>query len=248
MTFDTKDLARQGAYEALKLRTDLEKPLSEPICIYDLVEDLGMELHFMSAASMEGMYTPRKPKSVIVLSSLRPHGRQRFTCAHELGHHIFGHGSKIDELKKNEKRFSPNEFIADCFAGFLIAPKVAVHRAFSDRGWEISKPSPEQIFTLSCYFGMGYTSLITHMERSLNLISAKTSEELKGIKLPHLRIELLGFLPEKELLVADSLWNSRPIDLQVGDLLLAPKGTVVEGEHATVQSQNGIGTIICATL
>jgi len=41
---------------------------------------------------MEGMYYRGDPAR-IVIGARRPLSRRNFTCGHELGHHIFGHGS-----------------------------------------------------------------------------------------------------------------------------------------------------------
>ena len=38
-----------------------------------------------------------------------------YNCAHELGHHVFGHGSSIDELREESKASvkNPKEFLVD---------------------------------------------------------------------------------------------------------------------------------------
>ena len=71
--------------------------LNEAICVYDLADQLGIEVRFADIPSMEGMYC-RESGPTIILSSLRPSGRQAFTCAHELGHHSNGDGTGIDQL------------------------------------------------------------------------------------------------------------------------------------------------------
>jgi hypothetical protein len=41
--------------------------------------------------------------------------RRAYDCAHELGHHVFGHGSSIDELREDAKAQpweDPKEFLA----------------------------------------------------------------------------------------------------------------------------------------
>jgi Zn-dependent peptidase ImmA (M78 family) len=56
--------------------------------------------------------------------------RQRFTLAHELGHHRFGHGAVVDGIDAVEGRSSdPREQQANAFAGELLAPEQAL------RGW-----------------------------------------------------------------------------------------------------------------
>ena len=114
--------------------------LSDAICVYDLAQRLGIEVRFMDTPSMEGMYYGGSDPYIII-SSLRPPGRRAFTCAHELGHHIRGDGMHVDELVEQRKRpvIDPNEFAADCFAGALLMPKMAVERAFAIRKWNIGR-------------------------------------------------------------------------------------------------------------
>jgi Zn-dependent peptidase ImmA (M78 family) len=73
-----------------------------------LAEQEGVEVRFSALPSAEGIYSPGKP--VIVVSSLRPAGRQAYTGAHELGHHIYGHGEQFDELVEDRgksRRWDP---------------------------------------------------------------------------------------------------------------------------------------------
>ena len=115
----------QGAFAAaLKMRKNAGYRLDEAICVYDLAERLGIEVRFTDIPSMEGMLYCN-PDPVIILSSLRPMGRRSFTCAHELGHFNYGHGTVVDDLvgKSHKTSFDSKEFIADCFAGALLMPK-----------------------------------------------------------------------------------------------------------------------------
>ena len=45
---------------------------------------------------MEGLYLRQEKPEIWI--GLRPLVRHTFNCAHELGHHVFGHGSTLDEL------------------------------------------------------------------------------------------------------------------------------------------------------
>jgi hypothetical protein len=82
---------RAGAREAAEV-----DPFG-PADPYAAAESFRLRVTF-SATSMEGFYF--KPANILV-SSLRPVGRRAFTCAHELGHHWFGHGSTIDQLQED---------------------------------------------------------------------------------------------------------------------------------------------------
>jgi hypothetical protein len=55
---------------------------------------LGVTVRFNNI-NMEGMYQRGAPPR-IHLSARRPLSRRTYNCAHELGHHVFGHGSSIE--------------------------------------------------------------------------------------------------------------------------------------------------------
>ena len=97
-TFATrKRLVMQGMQASITARTQAGIDLKSPTCIYSLCETHGVNVRF-NDINMEGMYD-RQPKPRIHISALRPLARRAFTCAHELGHHVFGHGSTLDELR-----------------------------------------------------------------------------------------------------------------------------------------------------
>src|SRR3989442_233526 len=90
-------LAAHAARTASLLRGEHHIGLAEGLCPYDLAIKLQIKVCFTEAPSLEGMYSP-DPRPAIILGAERPAGRRRFTCAHEIGHHVFQHGCRIDEL------------------------------------------------------------------------------------------------------------------------------------------------------
>lgn len=231
MTLDRKELARQALHEALNIRQKAGIELWDPLCVYDLAGKLGVKVRFEAISSMEGMYCPRSGP-VILINSERPAGRQAFTCGHELGHHVFKHGDRIDELSLNGSRGSqvdPKEFLADCFSGFLLMPKVAVSNAFRLRGWTISTATPTQIYTVSNLFGVGYGTLIRHMQFSLGILQRLHAERLMAATPKSIREALLGSTHAGGLIIADSAWTGRPIDLSVGDRVIMHGRAEIDG-------------------
>ena len=95
---DIKALARQAMLKSIDVRTKHGLDLLSPVDIYALSKAAGAKVRFVEIASMEGMYGQGDAGTVIWLSSLRPLPRRNFSCGHELGHHVFGHGSTVDEL------------------------------------------------------------------------------------------------------------------------------------------------------
>lgn len=95
-----KTLVMQGMQASIEARVKAGLDLKSPACIYGLCEAHKVAVRF-NDINMEGMYD-RAPKPRIHVSALRPLARRTFTCAHELGHHVFGHGSTIDELREDQ--------------------------------------------------------------------------------------------------------------------------------------------------
>src|SRR5438552_104143 len=133
--------ARVAESQALKLRMKAAGNTNAPANPFELATSLGIDVRFLDLPSVEGVYLPQTPPKILI-SSLRPAGRQAFTCAHELGHHQLGHGEKLDELiesRRSDRINDPDEYQADTFASFLLMPRTAVLHAFSIRGWRIDR-------------------------------------------------------------------------------------------------------------
>ena len=143
------ELARQAVRAAACLRADYGIDAAEPICPFDLAERVGVVIRLVALPSLEGMYAPGLPPMILV-SVNRPPARRRYTCGHELAHHIFGHGTCLDELTHDTaETWSPEEFVAHRFAAALLMPKLALESAFARRLLSISTATPEELFIIA---------------------------------------------------------------------------------------------------
>jgi len=152
--YQNRKVAADALQLALKVRNQNKTDMKNAFCVYDLAEKTGLEVRFTDIPSMEGMYIPAK--KAILISSHRPPGRQRFTCAHELGHHLFGHGIHIDEIIENYTKQTntrtPDEIKADLFASYLLMPSTTVNKGFVRRGWKLEKATPIQVYTVAVVY------------------------------------------------------------------------------------------------
>lgn len=229
-TLKRRALATQAIQAATATRAKAKLDQAGPICIYGLCDTLGITVRFNNI-NMEGMYQRGLPPR-IHLSARRPLPRRTYNCAHELGHHVFGHGSSIDELRKDAKAQpweDPKEFLADTFAGFLLMPLIGLRRAFSVRGWTPETASPAQIFTIACEFGVGYATLLTHLSAATNMLSRSRAATLRRVTPKALRMDILGALAPEPLLVADHHRTAPTLDAEVKTLLLLPPGAKATG-------------------
>ncbi|MGZ5043193.1 MAG: ImmA/IrrE family metallo-endopeptidase [Methylobacter sp.] len=224
-----KALAMKGMQASITARINAGIDLKSPICIYSLCEKFGVTVRF-NDINMEGMYD-RNPKPRIHISALRPLARRNFTCAHELGHHIFEHGSTIDELRDDQTRNTnrpPNEVLADTFAAFMLMPTLGLKEAFTRRGLKPNNASALDMYAIACNFGVGQSTLVNHLAFSLNLITPSKRDALGKVTPKMIRTELLGETVSAHLIVADQHWNSRTLDAEEGALLLLPSNVVVD--------------------
>ncbi len=237
-----RELVVQAARAALSLRRQVGIAPEAPVPIYDTAEKIGLEVRFVDVPTLEGMYV-RDAHPLAMISAHRPPGRQALTCAHEIGHHVFGHGSTIDRVLEEAaaRRFDPAEFLANAFASLLLMPRASVARGFTDRGFSVKGPTPDQVFVVAGYLGVGYTTLITHMHATLRQLSAQHAKSLAANAPKDIRARLLaacgsepGDRTQNDVLVTDVNWLSRPIDTHVGDRVLVPPGSVFEGTCAVL--------------
>ena len=228
--FNRSSLANRAMQAATTTRATAKAGQHGPICIYGLCETLGVTVRFNNI-NMEGVYQHGVPPR-IHLSARRPLPRRTFNCAHELGHHVFGDGSSIDELRQDAKGHpgkDPKEFLADAFAGFLLMPTTGLRRAFADRGWTPTTATATQLFLIACDFGVGYGTLVTHLSASVNMISHARATALGRVTPKAIRADILGRITPEPLVVADRHRLCPTLDAEVTNLLLLPPGTETTG-------------------
>ena len=224
-------LAEQAVRTASQIRLRANLDQFSPVCVYDVCLNLGLSVRF-NDLDMEGMYQRSNPP-VIHLSAKRPLARRAFNCAHELAHHIFGHGSSIDELNGRSSINSwenPEELLADTFAAHFLMPTIGIRGAFNRRSIDISRATPIQIYTVACEFGVGYGTLVTQLLLGINAISNAHAKKLKRHSPKSIRETLLDHRESKHLIVAVPSGNASAVDVEVGSHVLVPQNSIADTE------------------
>ncbi len=226
MTFDRKKLALQATRASMKARRIAGNDYVAPVNVYDACEAHGVVVRF-NDISMEGMYD-RHPRPRIHISALRPLVRRNLTCAHELGHHVFGHGSTIDEMNNRSEvadHNNPIEYAANQFAYFFTMPTLGVRNALTTRGLNLSTAGAKDLFRVSSHFGVGYTTLLMHLRYGLGILSEPRFRELKKISPKEIRHDVLQSDAEDPMVLVDTAWTAPTVDLETGDFLVLPSKT-----------------------
>ena len=242
MTWEYKKYAPIALKKALKTRSNFDIPFQDSFCVFDLVtKKLGFEVRFINLPSFEGMYV-LSPKEHILLGSHRPDGRQRFTCAHELGHHYFKHGEKVDEVKTSAMRSKKDvkEIAADLYASFLLMPATTVGNGFHRRGWNLRQATPVQTYTVASWLGVGYSTLVKHLRFGLKKITSQEDLNLSKFTPKIIKEELIGtkLSSLSNVIPLDEHWSGRPVDLRIGDYVVLEREMTTDCSHLTQITQH----------
>ena len=118
--------ARQARHD---LALGSEGPV--PDILRSLEQDAGVAIIVAKLADggPAGAYTVERGQPFILLNSSEPVVRQRFTLAHELGHHCLRHGDMLDQRIAWDAT-DPKEVAANRFAAEFLVPIAALNLWF----------------------------------------------------------------------------------------------------------------------
>ena len=234
------DISRRANQAAVSLRDRIGLDDIDPVNPWDIARSLGVKVRFLNT-NMEGMYFVGTPPRILQ-TSLRPMGRRAFTCGHELGHHEFGHGTRLDTaIAELTGAKDSNEQLVDAFAAFLLMPSIGIRRAFAERGWSIANPSPMQVFVVACEFGVGYETMLLYLEVILRVLPAGKKAALARVTPKAIRTELLGKTDAKALVILDGSSRCTTVEIEIGTTLVVPEGACMEGRALQDLGRIGVG-------
>lgn len=242
-----RDEAREALRGALEVRRSAGVRKTQPVIVYDLAHRLQIEVRFAGGGSFGGMY--ERLSQTILVPSLRPPGRRAFSCAHEMGHWHFEHGTRVDSADDFDhmEEKPPDERLANLFAGFLLMPPWAVEAQFAARGWLPLTATPLQIYVIAGVLGVGYATLAQHLCWSMRVIDRSRLDFLLRTTPKRLRRNLLGHDEVRHAVIADGQWPTHlPIDLQVGEGAIVPADSEVDGACVEVRADLEAGRFVLA--
>ena len=125
MNYKEYQTARDAVWQILIA----EKVNSLPIRITQICNNSGIVVKtYYSDEDNDGYSLILKGRPVIFINANCSKQRQRFTCAHELGHIILGHVGKYKLVNREPSVYdNPIEQQANVFASRLLAPACVLH-------------------------------------------------------------------------------------------------------------------------
>lgn len=157
---------REGFLAATRVLLRFGVPLDVRVDVFNLVVQSGVWLMFQPTRSLYGAYETVDEASGIIVNSQHPASLQRFTAAHELGHHVLKHGATLDGSQQIESApDSLKERAAQGFAANLLMPLPLVNRTLASR--ELPRRPTNltgvQAYQMAIEMGVSYRALITQL-------------------------------------------------------------------------------------
>ena len=239
---ELQEARRTGSLAAQRARRRLGLPLERRVDIFAVIEAEGVWLMFQPLRELYGFYRRLGDVAGIVVNSNHPTSLQRYTAAHEFGHHALGHGYSLDEVRNVDGARGVGEAddledviagrstadvgdpleeaAAQAFAGTFLMPIQVVNRMLLERGFNRDHPEldPSDIYDLSLELGVSYGAAVTQ----LAVLEKIAWTDTRRLRLPPIEIKTIvaGHRPNDaradvwRIQEADS---ERQLPLRIGD-------------------------------
>ena len=135
----------------------------ERVEIYDVIEAGRIWLFFRRLHSLYGAYQRYGDAAGIVINAQHPLTLQRYTAAHEYGHHVLGHAASADDEQRITQRSQDlQEIAAQAFAGEFLMPLQLVNYTLRTMGLTGKNLSltPRQVYQLALELGVSYAAAV----------------------------------------------------------------------------------------
>jgi Zn-dependent peptidase ImmA (M78 family) len=224
---DYASAIRKATLEATRLQRDLgiqAKVVRDVgrIDVYDTIARLGVPLMFTRLDGLLGAYY-RDPTPGILVTTRRPLSQQRFTAAHELGHHHLGHTPSLDDesiLRRApfQARAGDNlqEVEAEAFAAAFLLPRWLLDWHCERQDWtDADLHDPALVYQLALRTGTSYEATVWTLHR-YDVFDRATARLMASVELKKIKQKLLhGYSPENFHDVDVWLVTERDADLRL---------------------------------
>ena len=163
----TLDMARRvSAAHALDARRELGVAMNEPVDVYDAIHRSSLWLMFQPLDRLYGLYE-RSTNAAGVVINVKVHpALQRFTAAHELGHHVLGHNGSLDpeDHIQGFANLELQELEAQFFAAEFLMPIAAVNAIAAELGVDRASVTAEDIYQVSLRLRTSYLATVNRLQ------------------------------------------------------------------------------------
>jgi len=226
---------RKATLEASRLQRDLAIQAkvvhgSGRIDVYDAIDRLGVPLFFTRLDGLLGVYM-REPSPGVLITTERPQSQQRFTAAHELGHHYLGHQPSLDDetiLRRVPFQARAGDDLqeveAEAFAACFLLPRWLLDWHCERQGWtDDDLLDPVRVYQLALRVGTSFKSTVWTLHR-YEVFDRETARAMADLELKRVKQGILrGYEPDH---YRGDVWlvTDRDIDMKIdggpGDLVV----------------------------
>ncbi|WP_459250041.1 ImmA/IrrE family metallo-endopeptidase [Streptomyces youssoufiensis] len=164
-------IAAAQAHEALAVDVD------DYVDVFGALSRAGVEVMGQRLGGLLGLYIDggQGVPGCLVNTGLEEVS-MRHTAAHELGHHLMGHGTSIDHQEQSPGRWGEgwpqHEREAEAFASWFLMPRPAARAALAR--CDLTRPeSPLDVYRMARWLGTPYATTVRHLVR-LKMIDRPT--------------------------------------------------------------------------
>jgi Zn-dependent peptidase ImmA (M78 family) len=178
MNTNRRQAIASASMQAARLHQTLQTPYDRPVDVFMLAQRLGLWLVAQPLEKAFGFYLREEQAAGVVVNSQHPETLQRFTCAHEIGHHLLGHASHTDDASTLQRMsdLALQEHQAQVFAAALLMPGPLVNRTLHRLG-VTSRLRPADIYAASRDMAVSYTAALWGLT-ALGKINTTTAADL----------------------------------------------------------------------
>lgn len=184
----------EGARAALSEHTRLGIEPSGQVDIFQVVEQARIWLMFQPLKDLYGAYERVGDAAGIIVNAKHPPSLQRFTVAHEYGHHVLGHELSLDEaghILPEGDELNPRETAAHAFAAHFLMPPQLVDALWARMKLptDLNTLAPRDAYLLGLELGVSYAAVVNHLV-TLGKIGEESAARLRRQRPVQIKAEI----------------------------------------------------------
>jgi hypothetical protein len=151
---------------AFEAHEDLGLDTVGRVDVFDAIVTAELRLIFREL-ECAALYLPSSVsgRAGVLVNAHQPLAMQRYSAAHEYGHHVFDHGGQIDRQSEPRGRgasIPPHEMLAEAFAAWFLMPPEAIEAGLRLLGLD-AVTSVAQAYALALRLGTSFKATCTHV-------------------------------------------------------------------------------------
>ena len=161
LTADAAIGDRAGTEARQRVGVPADGPVDDILAVLERTTALNIFVVSLEADGIAGAYQSKLGHDWVIVNADNPVERQRFTLAHEYGHHYLGHGDTYDTAGYASDS-TPKEVQANYFAGAFLVSSAALDRALE----RIERPPIDfdVLAALAVFFGVSAKAMRIRLE------------------------------------------------------------------------------------